>query len=46
MRQGEKIRHSGEGRNPENATNWTPAFAGVTNVSAFPQGAMMPILFQ
>ncbi len=29
-----QIRHSGEGRNPENSTNWTPAFAGVTNSSA------------
>jgi hypothetical protein len=27
-------RHSGEGRNPGNSTNWTPAFAGVTNSSA------------
>jgi hypothetical protein len=26
------IRHSGESRNPENSTNWTPAFAGVTDL--------------
>ena len=31
-----ETRHSGVGRNPENSTNWTPAFAGVTNSSAFP----------
>jgi len=25
------IGHSGESRDPEKSTNWTPAFAGVTN---------------
>jgi hypothetical protein len=27
------IRHSGASRNPGKPTNWTPAFAGVTNKS-------------
>jgi len=31
-----QIRHSGERRNPGISTRWTPAFAGVTNISAFP----------
>ena len=30
------IRHSGEGRNPEKSTTWTPAFAGVTGISNCP----------
>ncbi len=28
------IRHSGESRNPVTSTNWTPAFAGVTEFSS------------
>ncbi|MHB0985791.1 MAG: hypothetical protein ACYC05_09405 [Sulfuricella sp.] len=27
---GGQSRHSGESRNPEKSTTWTPAFAGVT----------------
>jgi hypothetical protein len=30
------IHHSDESRNPEKPTNWTSAFAGMTNQSAFP----------
>jgi len=32
-----KIRHSGEGRNPEDSTKWTPDRAGGSNGSAFPE---------
>jgi len=31
-----QFRHSGESRNPVKSTTWTPAFAGVTDVSALP----------
>ncbi|MDO9226179.1 MAG: site-specific DNA-methyltransferase [Pseudomonadota bacterium] len=31
-----QFRHSGESRNPVKSTTWTPAFAGVTDISALP----------
>ncbi len=34
--------HSGESRNPGKTTNWTPAFAGVTNKSAYPKRLALP----
>jgi radical SAM superfamily enzyme YgiQ (UPF0313 family) len=38
-------RHSGEGRNPETATHWTPACAGVTEISGSSRGEVRYINF-
>jgi hypothetical protein len=39
-----QICHSGAGRNPGKSTIWTPAFAGVTNISAVPYSSMTAVV--